>query len=93
MYTLYVLECSDGSLYTGISNNLGKRLRDHESGKGSKFVRSRLPFRVVYTEELPSRSAALKRENTVQSMDRRQKLELISGASPSLGTYSLRTRG
>lgn len=78
MYTLYILRCSDDSLYTGIAKDLQKRLAMHRLGKGAKYVRGRLPFTVVYTEELPNRSAALKREIAVKKLSRQQKNELIA---------------
>ncbi len=74
MYKLYVLLCADNTLYTGITNDLAKRLDVHRSGKGSKYVRSRIPFRLVYQEELPDRSTALKRELQIQGWTRKRKL-------------------
>jgi putative endonuclease len=77
-YKLYILKCRDGSLYTGITNNLEKRLAVHTSGKGAKYVRARLPFLLVYTEDYPDKSGALKREIQVKKLTRREKLKLIS---------------
>jgi putative endonuclease len=74
MYTLYILLCSDNTLYTGITNNLPQRLKVHESGKGSKYVRARLPFRLIYQEKKKDRSAALKRELEIHSWPRARKL-------------------
>lgn len=79
-YTLYILECSDGSLYTGITNNLDHRLEMHKSGKGSKYVRSKLPFKLVYTESLEGRSLASKREIEIKNLTRDEKLLLINKA-------------
>ena len=78
MYTLYILKCSDASLYTGIARDLDKRLETHKSGKGSKYVRARLPFSVVYTEAIKNRSLATKREIEIKKMTREEKLQLIS---------------
>ena len=60
---VYVLRCGDGSLYTGWTNDLEQRLAAHQSGKGAKYTRGRLPIEMVYFEEMPDKSAALKREN------------------------------
>jgi putative endonuclease len=80
MYFLYILKCSDDSFYTGITNNLEARLHTHKEGKGSKYVRSRLPFDLVYKEVLPDHSSALIREHEIKSMTRDQKLQLIEDA-------------
>lgn len=74
MYYLYVLKCSDSSLYTGITDNIKKRMAVHESGKGSKYVRSRLPFTLMYSEELKDKSTALKREIEIKRWSRREKI-------------------
>ncbi|TAL39803.1 MAG: GIY-YIG nuclease family protein [Spirochaetes bacterium] len=78
-WTVYVLRCRDGSLYTGITNDLESRMREHLEGKGSRYVRSRLPFKLAYEERAPDRSAALKREAAIKKMDRAGKMGLISG--------------
>jgi len=67
----------DGSYYTGITNNLQKRLDTHRAGKGSKYVRARLPFRVVYKETADNRSAASKREAQIKNMTKSQKEILV----------------
>jgi putative endonuclease len=76
MYTLYILKCADGSLYTGIAKDLKKRLAAHRAGKGSKYVRARLPVKVVYTEKCNSRSKATKREMEIKNTSREKKLKL-----------------
>ncbi len=76
-YTMYILKCCDDSLYTGITNNSERRIQVHKSGKGSKYVRAHLPVKLVYSEELRSKSAALKRELEVKQMSRANKLKLI----------------
>lgn len=77
-YHLYILRCSDNSLYTGITPDLEARLEKHASGKGSKYVRSRLPFECVYTEVYSSKSEALKREMEVKALNKQEKEHLIS---------------
>lgn len=74
----YILECSDGTLYTGYTNNIEKRLSVHNSGKGAKYTRSRLPVRVVYFEEYETKQEAQRREYEIKQMTRAQKLLLIN---------------
>ncbi len=74
MYTLYILLCADGTLYTGIAKDLASRLKVHESGKGSKYVNARLPFKLIYQESHANRSLASKRESEIKSWDRRKKI-------------------
>lgn len=76
-WTVYILLCSDDTLYTGITNNMEKRLRAHNSGAGAKYTRSRRPVKVVYTESCYDRSEALRREFSVKKMSRSEKLDLI----------------
>ena len=78
---LYVLKCSDGTLYTGITNNVQKRFQNHQSGKGARFTRTRLPLQLLYQESCASRSAALVREWQVKSFPRKKKELLVLGAS------------
>ena len=77
MWFLYILECSDGSFYTGITNDLKKRLQRHNSAKASKYTRLRLPVVLIYSENLESRSLALKREAQVKRLSRIQKEQLV----------------
>lgn len=74
---VYILRCGDGTLYTGITDDVERRLAAHRSGKGAKYTRGRGPLELVRTEELPDKSAALKRERSVKKMTRQQKLKLI----------------
>jgi putative endonuclease len=74
---VYVLRCSDGSLYTGITNDLPRRLSVHQAGKGGAYTRSRRPVRVVYTEPRSTRGAALRREAELKRLPRSAKLSLI----------------
>lgn len=76
----YILECSDGSLYTGYTVNLEKRLREHNSGKrGAKYTRSRRPCKLVYFEEYQTRQEAMRREVAIKKLSRKEKLDLIKG--------------
>ena len=79
-YSVYILRCSDGTLYTGSAADVLHRLAVHQSGKGAKYTRSRLPVELVYREAAESRSAALRREAAIKKMSREKKLELIEGA-------------
>jgi putative endonuclease len=78
-WTVYLLRCRDGSLYTGITTNLARRLASHRAGTASAYTRSRRPLRLVYEEDQPSRSAALRREAAVKRLPRRAKLALARG--------------
>ncbi len=78
---LYILRCRDGSLYTGITTDTNRRLDQHNSGKASRYTRSRLPVKLVYTEKHACESAARKREHAVKRWKRSKKEELIRGAS------------
>lgn len=80
MYFAYILLCADGTLYTGYTNDTARREAMHNSGRGAKYTRSRLPVKLVYREELPSRSEAMKREAAIKKLTREQKLELIGAA-------------
>ena len=78
MYWVYLLRCGDGSLYTGCTNDLVRRLRAHQSGRGAKYTRSRLPVELVYREPAADRSAALRREAAIKAMTRAEKLALLA---------------
>lgn len=77
-YFVYILQCADGSLYTGWTTELGRRVGMHNSGKASKYTRSKLPVRLVYYEAVADKSEALKRERAIKSLSRQSKLELAS---------------
>lgn len=77
MYYVYMLLCSDNTLYTGITNNLDNRLKVHNDGKGAKYTRCRLPVKYIYQEVVTSKSDALKREYAIKKLDRNKKLLLI----------------
>ncbi|MBQ1603376.1 MAG: GIY-YIG nuclease family protein [Oscillospiraceae bacterium] len=78
-YWVYILRCGDGTLYTGIAADIERRLRAHQSGTGAKYTRGRGPLCVVYREELPDKSAALRREAAIKRLKRTEKLALIDG--------------
>ena len=74
----YMVECSDGSLYTGWTNQLEKRMRSHNQGKGAKYTKSRLPVRLVYYEVFDRKQEAMKREYALKQLTRKDKLRLIA---------------
>jgi putative endonuclease len=76
-YVVYILECSDGTLYTGITNRLKQRMKSHQQGKGAKYTRGRLPVRLRYVERGGDKSWALKREREIKKMSKQKKWELI----------------
>ena len=75
---VYMLRCGDGSLYTGCTDNVERRLAAHRSGKGAKYTRSRLPLELVYQESVEDRSAALRREAAIKALPRAKKLALLA---------------
>src|SRR5690348_15619629 len=74
---VYVLRCADGSLYTGITTDVARRCHQHNDGTASRYTHCRRPTCLVYQEDQPSRSAALKREAAIKALPRREKLALI----------------
>ncbi|RMF00463.1 MAG: GIY-YIG nuclease family protein [Chloroflexi bacterium] len=76
--TVYVLRCADGTLYTGWTTNIERRLREHNAGRGAKYTRSRTPVQLAYTETHPDRASAQRREIEIKRLSRRQKLALIN---------------
>ncbi len=75
-WIVYILECADQTLYTGITNDLDRRIHEHENGSGAKYTRGRAPFKLLYSEIHSSKSQALKREAEIKSFDRAKKLQL-----------------
>lgn len=73
---VYMLRCGDGTLYTGMTDDVEKRLVAHRAGKGAKYTRGRGPLELVYVEEQPDKPAALRREYEIKQMTRREKLKL-----------------
>jgi len=80
-YVVYVVRCADGTYYTGITNNLTRRLRLHNQGRGARYTAGRRPVRCVYRERVSGRSAALRREWAIKKMSRQDKHGLVSGAA------------
>ncbi len=78
MNVCYMLRCADGSLYTGWTNDLEKRLRAHSAGRGGKYTRSRLPVTLVYVEECATRQEAMSREWHVKRLPKPEKEELAA---------------
>jgi putative endonuclease len=76
MYFVYILRCRDGTLYTGITTDVARRLAEHKSGKGSHYTRARKGDTIVYVETKRNRSFALKREAEIKSLSREKKLNL-----------------
>lgn len=80
MYYLYIVECSDRTLYSGITTNLIRRLKEHNiSKRGAKYTRSRRPVKLIYSNKYRSRSSATKAEIKMKKLSRAEKLDLING--------------
>lgn len=79
----YMLQCGDGSLYTGWTNDPARRLAVHQAGRGGKYTRSRLPVELVWLEEWPTKEEAMAREWAVKQLTRRQKLALVEAYKKS----------
>lgn len=80
-WNVYILRCGDGTLYTGITDDLPKRLKAHREGKGAKYTRGRTPLELVYQELCEDKSQALRREIKIKRLSRMEKLELIAAVS------------
>ena len=74
---MYVVECADGTLYTGYTTNVEKRIKTHNSGKGAKYTRSRLPVKLIYQKSFDSKEAAMSAESYFKQKTRQQKLAYI----------------
>ncbi len=77
-WSVYIILCTDGSLYTGISTDVERRFRQHQAGKGAKYFRGRQPLAIAYREEGYTRTSAGRRENTIKKLSRTEKQSLIS---------------
>lgn len=75
----YILRCGDGSLYTGWTNNLERRLEAHNAGRGGRYTRSRLPVKLVYYESFDTKNEAMRREAAIKKLTRQEKEKLIKG--------------
>ena len=82
-WIVYILECADKSLYTGITNDLERRLEEHNTGKGAKYTKRRGPLRVRYAECQDTKGAALTREAAIKALARSEKLTLIATQPPT----------
>ena len=80
----YILKCADGTLYTGWTNDLDRRLTAHNTGKASKYTRVRLPVELAYFETFETKEEAMRREVLIKQLSRAEKLKLISSRSPLL---------
>ncbi len=89
---MYILECSDGSYYTGSTRNLERRFNQHQSGEGANHTNKRLPVKIVYTEEYNRIDTAFYREKQVQGWSRRKKEALIRGEHEKLPELSIAYR-
>ena len=81
IYYIYILRCRDGSLYTGWTNDMAKRIEAHNKGQGAKYTKGRGPMELIYHEEYSNKSEALKREYAIKRFSKAQKLELIQKSS------------
>jgi len=75
-YFIYIVRCSDNSLYTGYTNDVEKRIKKHNDGKGAKYTKHRLPVYVVHIEKFETKSDALKREHQIKKLNKKEKEEL-----------------
>jgi putative endonuclease len=80
-WQIYILECGDGSLYTGITRDVAERIITHNQGTGAKYTRGRLPVRLVYAEPADNKSIALRRELAIKKLSKKRKLRLIHSSA------------
>lgn len=86
-WVVYILECKDGTLYTGVTDRLQYRLAAHRAGKGAKYTRGRAPLKLCYLEDCEDRSSALKRESAIKRLSKNEKWELCQTAPRSLEEF------
>lgn len=77
MWFIYILLCSDGSFYTGSTNNVDKRFKDHQEGRGARYTKSHKPVKIIYKENFATKSEALKREAEIKSWPKVKKEKLV----------------
>ncbi len=82
---VYVIECADGTLYTGYTTDVERRVAEHDAGDGAKYTRGRTPVTLRHAESFDSRSAAMSREHEIKSLTRREKGRLIAAGDPTDG--------
>ncbi|MFO7815202.1 MAG: GIY-YIG nuclease family protein [Halanaerobiales bacterium] len=78
MHYVYIVECADGTYYTGYTNNLNRRIEEHNRGEGAKYTKGRRPVELVYSKKFNSKSKAMKREYKIKQISRQKKSELIN---------------
>ena len=78
---LYMVRCRDGKLYTGIATDIERRIAEHQSGKGAKYLRGRAPLKLVFKKRIGSRSLALKAEQRVKKLPKREKEKIAAGGT------------
>ncbi len=91
MYFVYILQCKDRSLYTGITNDISRRLEEHQKRKGGRYTRSHPVERIAYAEEASDRAGALRREAEIKRWPRNKKLDLIVLHSRTVGSSRIRS--
>lgn len=89
-WIVYMVRCRDGSLYTGISTDITRRLAAHNRGIGANYTRSRAPVILVHLERRRTRSSALRREAAIKALDRAEKLALVAAQSPAASSWVAR---
>ena len=82
-FYVYILQCIDGSFYTGYTKDLNERTKQHQNGKGAKYTKAHKPQKVAYVEVFGARSAAMKREHVIKKLSHQQKLDLIISQAKS----------
>lgn len=90
---VYVLQCGDGTLYTGYTTDVQRRLAEHRDDRGAKYTRGRGPLELVHVERYASRSVAMSREHEIKSLRRAEKDRLIDGSAPSEDAFPAGTEG
>lgn len=81
---VYIVQCADGTLYTGVARDVARRVAEHNEGpRGARYTRSRRPVRLLYSEQVPDRAAACRREAAIKRLPRKRKLALVQAAGDS----------
>ena len=81
VHYVYILECADGTYYTGYTTDVERRVAEHDAGEGAKYTRGRMPVELVHVEEFETRSAAMSREYEIKSLSRGRKERLVDGVT------------
>ena len=87
MHYTYMAECSDGTVYTGYTTDVHRRIKEHNAGRGAKYTRSRLPVRLVYYEQHETKTVAMQREYEIKQLRREEKLKLVEQFQRESQTY------